>query len=61
LCRDSLVADVVTGKLDVREEAARLPEETEEPEPLDEAVALVDDDATGEADLETVSGEAVDE
>jgi type I restriction enzyme S subunit len=35
--RIRLIADVVTGKLDVREAAARLPEETEEPEPLDEA------------------------
>ena len=34
--RTRLIADVVTGKLDVREVAARLPEESEEPEPLDE-------------------------
>lgn len=34
--RSQLITDVVTGKLDVREAAARLPEETEEPEPLDE-------------------------
>ena len=37
--RTRLIADVVTGKLDVREAAARLPEEVEEPEPLDEAGA----------------------
>ena len=37
--RTRLVADVVTGKLDVREAAARLPEEVEEPEPLDEVEA----------------------
>ena len=37
--RTRLIADVVTGKLDVREAAARLPEEVEEPEPLDEAEA----------------------
>ena len=30
--RTRLVADVVTGKLDVREAAAQLPEEAEEPE-----------------------------
>jgi type I restriction enzyme, S subunit len=30
--RTRLIADVVTGKLDVREAAARLPEEVEEPE-----------------------------
>jgi len=35
--RARLVADVVTGKLDVREAASRLPDETDEPEPLDEA------------------------
>jgi type I restriction enzyme S subunit len=38
--RTRLIADVVTGKLDVREAAARLPDEAEEPEPLDEAEAL---------------------
>jgi type I restriction enzyme S subunit len=39
--RTRLIADVVTGKLDVREAAARLPEEAEEPEPLDEAEVVV--------------------
>ena len=34
--RTRLIADVVTGKLDVREAAARLPDEVDEPEPLDE-------------------------
>lgn len=34
--RTRLIADVVTGKLDVREAAARLPEEAEETEPIDE-------------------------
>ena len=34
--RTRLIADVVTGKLDVREAAARLPDEAEEPEPLDD-------------------------
>ena len=38
--RTRLIADVVTGKLDVREAAARLPDEVEELEPLDEADAL---------------------
>ena len=33
-----LIADVVTGKLDVREAAGRLPDEDEEPEPLDETI-----------------------
>jgi type I restriction enzyme S subunit len=34
--RTRLIADVVTGKLDVREAAARLPDEAEEPELLDD-------------------------
>jgi type I restriction enzyme S subunit len=33
--RTRLIADVVTGKLDVRKAAARLPEEVEEQEPAD--------------------------
>ena len=37
--RTRLIADVVTGKLDVREAAARLPDEADEPEPLDDADA----------------------
>ena len=40
--RTRLIADVVTGKLDVRKEAARLQDEVEELEPLDEADALID-------------------
>ena len=40
--RTRLIADVVTGKLDVRAAAARLPDEVEELEPLDEADALID-------------------
>ena len=34
--RTRLIADIVTGKLDVREAAARLPDEVEGPEPVDE-------------------------
>ena len=37
--RTRLVADVVTGKLDVREAAANLPEEVAKPDELDEADA----------------------
>ena len=37
--RTRLIADVVTGKLDVREVASRLPDEVEEPEPCDETDA----------------------
>ena len=40
--RTRLIADVVTGKLDVLEAAARVPDEVEELEPLDEADALID-------------------
>lgn len=40
--RTRLLADVVTGKLDVREAAARLPQEAEDLEPLDEAEAESD-------------------
>ena len=44
--RTRLIADVVTGKLDVREAAARLPE-TPEPEiPDDEALDAEGDDET---------------
>ena len=38
-----LIADVVTGKLDVREAAASLLEEADERDPLDEGVPLADD------------------
>ena len=37
--RTRLIADVVTGKLDVRGAPARLANEVEEPEPLDEVDA----------------------
>ncbi|MFH7325872.1 restriction endonuclease subunit S, partial [Desulfurivibrio sp. C05AmB] len=40
--RIRMTADVVTGKLDVREAAARLPEEVEATEPLDELEAETD-------------------
>jgi len=57
--RTRLIADVVTGKLDVREAAARLPDETNEPELLDEAEALADDDdAADDADLDNAVEEA---
>ena len=49
--RTRLIADVVTGKLDVREAAARLPDEDEETEPLDEAEVIVNN---GEEDLAEV-------
>jgi type I restriction enzyme S subunit len=49
--RTRLIADVVTGKLDVREAAARLPDEAEEPEPLDEIESETD---TEEADADGI-------
>ena len=57
--RTRLIADVVTGKLDVREAAAKLPEETDESEPLDGPEALADgDEETEDADLDAVPEEA---
>jgi type I restriction enzyme S subunit len=56
--RTRLIADVVTGKLDVRAAAARLPDEAGEQEPLDAPEAL-DDAEEGEGDdLEAVAEEA---
>ena len=55
--RTRLIADVVTGKLDVREAAARLPDEIDELEPIDEPDALTDEDAASE-DLDAVPEEA---
>jgi type I restriction enzyme S subunit len=56
--RTRLIADVVTGKLDVREAAARLPDETEEPEPVDEADAFTDVDGDAPDDLDAVPEES---
>jgi len=44
--RTRLIADVVTGKLDVREAAAGLPDEPEDLEPFDETDALADESDT---------------
>lgn len=56
--RTRLIADVVTGKLDVRTAAASLPDEAEELEPLDDAEILAEgDEPTEGTDLETVAGE----
>jgi type I restriction enzyme S subunit len=58
--RTRLVADVVTGKLDVREAAAKLPDEPpqEEAEPLDGEEMAEDDKVAGETDSEAISEEA---
>lgn len=55
--RTRLIADVVTGKLDVREAAAKLPNEPEDPVALDEAEMLEGEDA-GDGALEAVGAEA---
>ena len=57
--RTRLIADVVTGKLDVREAAARLPDEINEPEPIDEGgVAADGDESADDADLDAVPEQA---
>ncbi len=48
--RTRLIADVVTGKLDVREAAARLPQEAEDTEPLDEVEDDTEESGAGEND-----------
>jgi type I restriction enzyme S subunit len=55
--RTRLIADVVTGKLDVCEAAACLSDEAEEPEPLDDAEALSDTDAEAADDLDAAPEE----
>ena len=55
--RTRLIADVVTGKLDVREAAARLPDEVDEPE-LDGAEADNDVDAEVADELDAIPEEA---
>jgi type I restriction enzyme S subunit len=51
--RARLIGDVVTGKLDVRAAAAQLPDEVEEPEPLDELDSLADADEEPADDLDS--------
>ena len=53
-----LIADVVTGKLDVREAAAGLPDEVEEPEPFNETSALIDGEEEPSDNLDAVPEEA---
>ena len=56
--RTRLIADVVTGKLDVREAASRLPDEVEEPELLDETDALTEGEEEPTGDLDAAPKEA---
>ncbi len=56
--RTRLIADVVTGQLDVREVAANLPDEVRESEPLDDVDALTEDELSAEdVDLDVEDGE----
>jgi type I restriction enzyme S subunit len=57
--RTCLIADVVTGRLDVRVAAASLPDEADEPEPLDDAEVFAEgDEETEDADIDAVTEEA---
>ena len=56
--RTRLVADVVTGKLDVRAAAAALVEEAGEQETIDAEPLVADDERSGDSDPDPVSGEA---
>ena len=56
--RSRLIADVVTGKLDVREAVARLPDEAEEPDPRDGTDALTEGEEGPTDDLDTAPEEA---
>ncbi len=58
--RTRLIADVVTGKLDVREAAARLPEELDEPDLMEDEIEEQDEDKeeTDGADMAMTSKEA---
>ena len=48
--RTRLIADVVTGKLDVREAAAQLPDEDDEADPIDEGAIMLDNMDSGSFD-----------
>ena len=51
--RTRLIADVVTGKLDVREAAAHLPAELDEPDPLEDD--LPDPELDSDSDLDAIA------
>ena len=55
--RTRLIADAVTGKLDVREAAANLPDEPDEREPLDEVDDVMDEGDAMVDDLDAVAEE----
>ena len=49
--RTRLIADVVTGKLDVREAAAQLPDETDDQDPIDRDGLVLDNMDDGSSDV----------
>ena len=53
--RTRLVTDIVTGKLDVREAASKLPDVASEPESLDEVEDVLHDESVTEDELEEVA------
>ena len=53
--RTRLIADVVTGKLDVREAATRLPNGADEPEPVGEGTGSTDRGLTVPSTVTTLS------
>ena len=55
--RTRLISDVVTGKLDVREAAAALPDEAGEPEALDDSVAVDTEEAVDGANSDAPNEE----
>ena len=55
--RTRLIADVVTGKLDVREAAAQLPDESGEEEPIDGDSLILDNMDEGPSDVTQPLGE----
>jgi type I restriction enzyme, S subunit len=59
--RTRLIADVVTGKLDVREAARHLPIEADEPEALIEADQLDEGEESFDGDVEMIAGDAEDD
>ena len=55
--RTRLIADVVTGKLDVREAAALLPDESEDEDPIDEDNSLEEETYEGSLDPDLAAEE----
>jgi len=59
--RTRLIADVVTGKLDVRAAAASLPDDSDEPDVLDDADVPVEDDVEADDSQVAAASEGVEE